>query len=157
MSEYSVEIAWSRGNQPFSDNKYSRRHEMRFDGGIIIPASSSPHIVPVPMSDLSAVDPEEALVAALSSCHMLVFLGIAAKRKFVVDEYTDMAVGVLEKNLDGKIAMTRVTLRPKVTFSGDRQPTFDQLETMHHQAHKNCFIANSVRTEVTCEPVSDSL
>lgn len=156
MSEYAVEIAWSRGNQPFTDNNYSRRHVLRFDGGVEVPASSSPHIVPVPMSDRSAVDPEEALVGALSSCHMLLFLGIAAKRKLVVDEYTDTAAGVLGKNPEGKLAITRVTLRPRVRFSGDSRPTPDQIETMHHQAHENCFIANSVTTEVICEPVTDS-
>ena len=130
---------------------------MRFDGGVNVPASSSPHIVPIPMSDPSAVDPEEALVAALSSCHMLVFLGIAAKRKFVVDNYTDKATGVLERNSQGKLAMTCVTLRPHVNFSGDRKPTFDQVKMMHHQAHENCFIANSVTTAVVCEPIFDAL
>ena len=114
---------------------------------------SSPHVVPLPYSDASAVDPEEAFVASLSSCHMLWFLSIAAKRKFCVDAYTDNAKGVMDKNADGKMAMTIVTLRPKVTFSGEKLPTQAQVEELHHQAHEECFIANSVKTEVRCEPV----
>ncbi|MFC6635104.1 OsmC family protein [Microbulbifer taiwanensis] len=151
MSEYFSTVLWRRDGENFTDNKYSRGHTWQFDGGLSVPASSSPHIVPLPFSVAENVDPEEAFVASLSSCHMLFFLAIAAKRKFVVDEYCDEALGVMEKADDGKMAMTRVTLRPRVTFSGDRQPTREQLERMHHQSHEQCFIANSVKTEVVTE------
>ena len=153
MHEYTADIVWSRGDQDFLDNRYSRRHLIAFDGGVEIPGSSSPHVVPLPMSDETAVDPEEAFVASLSSCHMLWFLGIAAKRRFRVDRYVDHASGVMGPNAQGKVAMLSVTLRPEVTFSGERQPDRAQLDTMHHQAHEQCFIANSVLTEVRCEPV----
>jgi organic hydroperoxide reductase OsmC/OhrA len=153
MAQYSAEILWQRGEQDFLGNRYSRRHVLRFDGGAEVAGSSSPHVVPVPMSDAAAVDPEEAFVASLSSCHMLWFLSIAAKRKFCVDRYADAAVGVMAKNAEGKMAMTVVTLRPEVRFSGERLPTREQLEQLHHEAHAECFIANSVKTEVRCEPV----
>ncbi len=153
MSEYTAEIVWQRGEQDFFKGRYSRRHLMRFDGGAEVAGSSSPHSVPLPMSDAAAVDPEEAFVASLASCHMLWFLAIAAKRKFCVDRYTDAAFGVMAKNEQGKIAMTVVTLRPAVVFSGERLPTREQLNQLHHEAHEECFIANSVRTEVRCEPV----
>ncbi|MHB1200295.1 MAG: OsmC family protein [Polaromonas sp.] len=153
MAEYTAEILWQRGEQDFLDNRYSRRHLMLFDGGAEVAGSSSPHSVPLPMSDAAAVDPEEAFVASLSSCHMLWFLAIAAKRKFCVDRYADAAVGVMARNAEGKTAMTVVTLRPEVVFSGERLPTREQIEQLHHEAHEECFIANSVRTEVCCEPV----
>ena len=153
MAHYEAEVIWQRENQPFLDNKYSRRHVLRFDGGIEIPGSSSPHVVPLPMSDAAAVDPEEAFVAALSSCHMLWFLTVAVKRKFRVDSYHDRAVGVMARNGLGKLAMTTVTLRPDVRFSGERVPTRVEIDEMHHNAHDECFIASSVKTEVRCEPV----
>lgn len=153
MAEYTAEILWQRGEQDFLGNRYSRRHVMRFDGGAEVAGSSSPHSVPLPMSDAAAVDPEEAFVASLSSCHMLWFLAIAAKRKLCVDRYADAAVGVMAKNADGKMAMTVVTLRPEVNFSGERLPTRGQIDQLHHEAHEECFIANSVKTEVRCEPV----
>ena len=153
MAEYTAEILWERGEQDFLGNRYSRRHLMRFDGGAEVAGSSSPHVIPVPMSDAAAVDPEEAFVASLSSCHMLWFLGIAAKRKFCVDRYADAAVGVMAKNAEGKTAMTVVTLRPEVVFSGERLPTREQIDQLHHEAHEECFIASSVKTEVRCEPV----
>jgi organic hydroperoxide reductase OsmC/OhrA len=156
MATYSAEVIWSRGDQDFIDNKYSRRHVLRFDAGMDVPGSSSPHVVPVPYSDTSAIDPEEMLVASLSSCHMLWFLSIAANRKFVVERYGDSAVGVMGRNPEGKMAMTLVTLRPRVEFSGSVQPTDAELDDMHHLAHEQCFIANSVRTEVRCEPVRDT-
>ena len=155
MSHYKVEVLWERDDQNFVDNRYSRRHLLRFDGGTEVPGSSSPHVVPVPMSDASAVDPEEAFVASLSSCHMLWFLSLAAKRKFRVDRYFDDASGLLEKDAGGKLAMTRVTLRPKVEFSGDRYPTREELNQLHHDAHEECFLARSVKTEMRCEPVYD--
>ena len=154
MSEYTAELLWVRGEgEDFLGNKYSRRHLLRFDGGAEVAGSSSPHSVPLPMSDASAVDPEEAFVASLSSCHMLWFLAIAAKRKFRVDRYFDAAVGVMEKNAQGKFAVTRVTLRPEVIFSGEHKPTRADIEHLHHTAHDECYIANSVKSEVLCEPV----
>ncbi len=155
MGHYKVEILWERGDQAFVDNRYSRRHVLRFDGGAEVPASSSPGVVPLPMSDASAVDPEEAFVASLSSCHMLWFLSLAAQRKLRVDSYFDGADGLLKKNADGKLAMTRVTLRPRVAFSGDRIPTREEIDQLHHQAHEECFLASSVKTEMRCEPVYD--
>ena len=154
MSAYFATVNWVRDNQEsYIDNQYSRGHEWRFDGGAVVPASSSPHVVPLPCSVEANVDPEEAFVASLSSCHMLFFLSIAAKRKYVIDAYTDNAVGTMEKDGDGKVSMTKVILKPQVTFSGDKQPTMAQLEKMHHQAHELCFIANSVKTEVVTEIV----
>ncbi len=150
---YQAKIVWQRDASNFLDNRYSRKHTWSFDGGIAVAASSSPQVVPVPMSDEAAVDPEEAFVASLSSCHMLWFLAIAGKKRFVVDEYVDEAVGILAKNADGKMAMTQVRLHPKVTFSGDKRPTSDEQSTMHHQAHDACFIANSVKTEVNVQPI----
>jgi len=153
MSRYAATIHWQRDGVPFTDNRYSRAHRWRFDGGIDLPASSSPNVVPLPMSDAGAVDPEEAFVAALSSCHMLWFLSIAAQRGFCVDRYVDAASGVMSRNAAGKLAMTRVTLRPDVAFAGERPPTREEILAMHHVAHDECFIANSVTTDVACEPV----
>ena len=153
MAQYEAEVIWQRAGQPFLDNRYSRRHTLRFDGGLEIPGSSSPHVVPLPMSDATALDPEEAFVAALSSCHMLWFLTVASKRKFCVDHYHDRALGVMARNEQGKLAITTVTLRPEVRFAGERMPSRAEIDAMHHEAHDECFIANSVRTEVRCEPV----
>lgn len=152
MHVHSATIRWERGEAPFTDNRYSRAHRWRFDGGAEVAASSSPHVVPVPMSDAAAVDPEEAFVASLASCHMLWFLSLAAARGFRVDRYQDAAEGVMGRNEAGRMAITRVTLRPAVAFSGERQPTPAELEALHHEAHERCYIANSVRTEVACEP-----
>lgn len=157
MAQYTAEVLWLRNEQDFISNRYSRRHLLRFDGGVEVAGSSSPHVVPLPMSDAAAIDPEEAFVASLSSCHMLWFLSIAAKRKFCVDRYFDAAVGTMGKNADGKFAMLVVTLKPEVIFSGERVPTTEQIEHMHHEAHEECFIANSVKTEVRCEPVCAAL
>lgn len=152
MSEYTAVIRWTLSeDEIFSDNQYSRGHTWEFDGGVVVPASSSPHVVPLPYSVETNVDPEEAFIAALSSCHMLVFLSIAAKRKYIIESYIDNAVGVMEKGADGKTSVTKVRLRPHIIFSGERQPTMEQLEKMHHLSHENCFIANSVKTEVTTE------
>ena len=151
-SEYGAEVLWQRGEQDFLGNRYSRRHLLRFDGGLEIAASSSPHVVPMPMSDETALDPEEAFVASLASCHMLWFLSIAAKRRFCIDDYHDNASGLMQSNAAGKLFISKVTLRPAVEFSGTRRPTREQIEQMHHQAHEECFIANSVRSEVRCEP-----
>ena len=153
MATYTAEISWQRNGEDFLGNRYSRRHSMRFDGGAVVAGSSSPQVVPLPMSDASAVDPEEAFVASLSSCHMLWFLSIAAKHKFSVDSYVDAASGVMARNADGKIAMTVVTLRPDVEFSGEKLPTRAEVDALHHEAHESCYIANSVKTDVRCEPV----
>lgn len=153
MAHYTAEVLWLRNEGDFLGNRYSRRHLLRFDGGLEVAGSSSPQVVPLPLSDASALDPEEAFVASLASCHMLWFLSLAAGRGYCVDRYFDAAMGVMDRNADGKMAMTLVTLRPDVTFSGARQPTRAELDRLHHEAHENCFIANSVRTELRCEPV----
>lgn len=155
MAHYNAEILWQRGDQSFLDNRYSRGHRWSFDGGVTVPASSSPHVVPLPWSDEQAVDPEEAFVASLSSCHMLWFLSVAAKHGFQVDRYQDQAQGVMGKNAEGRVAMTEALLRPRVSFGGALQPSAEQLDELHYQAHEACFIANSVKTEVRCEPVLD--
>ena len=152
MAEYTVDVTWERGEAEFVDGKYSRAHWWHFDGGVTVAASSSAHVVPVPYSVPSNVDPEEAFVAALSSCHMLTFLSMAAKRGFVVDRYVDRAAGVLARNQDGQLAMTRVTLHPDTRFAGSRQPSGIEMRVMHAEAHEECFIANSVRTIVEVEP-----
>jgi len=153
MSTYTAQLVWERGEQDFPSNKYSRRHRIGFDGGAEVLFSSSPAVVPVPGSDPAGVDPEEAFVASLSSCHMLWFLFVAARRGFVIDRYEDNPTGVLERNAERRFAMSLVTLRPKITFSGDKLPTAEELEQLHHKAHEECYIANSVKTEVRIEPV----
>lgn len=150
---YTAQVLWQRGGQDFLDKRYSRRHLVRFDGGAELAGSSSPDSVPEPMSDRAGVDPEEMFVASLSCCHMLWFLSIAARRGFRVDSYSDDARGVMARNAAGKMAMTQVTLRPNVAFDGTRQPTREEIDELHHKAHEECFIANSVTAEVRCEPV----
>ncbi|MCV6588922.1 MAG: OsmC family protein [Marinobacterium sp.] len=152
MSEYRATIDWQRQGQDFLDHRYSRGHEWIFDGGVVVPASSSPHIVPVPMSVAANVDPEEAFVASLSSCHMLFFLDFASRGGWVVERYTDQVVGTLAKNADGLLAITEVVLRPAVIFSGS-VPGTKQLVALHHRSHEACFIARSVTAEVRCEPI----
>lgn len=152
MSEHYAQVSWKRKqDEVFSDNNYSRGHVWEFDGGLTVPASPSPYVVPLPLSIEENIDPEEAYIAALSSCHMLVFLSIAAKRKYVIDSYIDKAVGILAENEAGRMAVTKVIFRPDVVFSGERVPTREQLEKMHHLSHENCFIANSVKTEIVTE------
>src|SRR5262245_45693824 len=151
--EYTATISWKRGaSEPFTDIKFSRAHTWSFDGGVTVPASSSPLSVRLPFSRADAVDPEEALVAALSSCHMLTFLYLAAKQGYVVDSYDDAAVGVMTKNERGKLYVSKVTLRPFIVFSGGKLPTGAQTAELHHHAHEECYIANSVLTEVVVEP-----
>lgn len=157
MSQYKAVIVWQRDGQPFTDRRYRRVHEWRFDGGAVVTASSSPQVVALPMSDASAVDPEEAFVASLASCHMLWFLDIACRAGWVVDEYQDDASGLLAINEQGRLAMTLVTLRPRVRFGGGRQPDAVQIRRLHDDAHEVCFIAESVRTELRCEPVIDPI
>jgi organic hydroperoxide reductase OsmC/OhrA len=150
MSEHKITLEWKRASEDFSYESYNRDHELKFGGGIQVPASAAPEFRGNP----AHVNPEEALVAALSSCHMLTFLAIAAKKRFVVDHYRDQAVGFLEKNEKGKLAMTRVILRPHVAFGGASPPTSEQLAQLHERAHQECFIANSVTAQVTIEPVN---
>ena len=151
MSTYTATIRWSRsGEGDFTKGQYSRAHSWEFDGGLTVPASPSPHIVPAPWNDPSGVDPEEAFVASLSSCHMLFFLEFSRRAGFVVDDYVDEAEGVLEKRADGKMAMTRVTLRPRVSWGGT-PPDEGAIADLHHRAHEACFIANSVTSEVKVE------
>ena len=152
MNSIGATIEWNRGEDAFHNNRYSRAHSWRFDGGFEVRASSSPDIVPVPMSDAKAVDPEEAFVAALSSCHMLWFLSIAAKNGFVIDTYIDHASGEMRKNANGKLIVDVVTLQPDVRWSGDRVPAQEEVMEMHDRAHDECFIANSVLTKVNIEP-----
>ena len=155
MATATATIEWQRGDAVFTDNRYSRAHQWVFDGGVTVPASSSPEIVRPPLSDPSAVDPEEAFVASLSSCHMLWFLHLARDGGFVVERYRDEAVGELGKDANGNVAMTVVTLRPRVLFGSERLPTEAEIDQLHHRAHDACFIANSVKTEVRCVPAVD--
>jgi organic hydroperoxide reductase OsmC/OhrA len=148
MSEHKVTLTWERGDAPFEYQKYPRDHTWKFDGGHEMTASAAPAYLGNPKH----VDPEEAYVASLSSCHMLTFLSIACKQKFVMDDYVDEAVGLMEKNTEGKLSITRVTLKPRIKFSGEKQPTKEELDKMHHAAHENCFIASSVKTEIKVEP-----
>ena len=141
-------VSWSNAGDGFAKQGCSGLRAWIFDGGSTIAASSSPDIVPVPMSDASAVDPEEAFVASLSSCHMLFFLSLAARRGIEIDRYTDAAIGTLEKAEDGKLAMTRVVLRPSAEYGGDAAPQREVIEKLHHRAHELCFIANSVKSEI---------
>ena len=151
MSAYTATIRWDRTGGEFAKGQYSRGHEWAFDGGAVVPASASPENVPPGTADEAAVDPEEAFIAALSSCHMLFFLDFSRRAGFVVDDYVDEAEGVMEKRTDGRIAMTRVTLRPRITWGGDA-PDEAAIADLHHRAHEACFIANSVTTEVTVQP-----
>jgi organic hydroperoxide reductase OsmC/OhrA len=153
LSTYTATIRWHRGDastEAFTKGQYSRAHEWAFDGGLTVPASPSPHIVPAPWNDPNGVDPEEAFVASLSSCHMLFFIDFARRQGLVVDSYVDEAEGVLEKNADGKLAMTKVTLWPHVAWGGEA-PDEAVIADLHHRAHEACFIANSVTTEVTVQ------
>ncbi len=152
MSSYSARILWSRGDQAFTDRRYSRVHRMRFDGGVELPGSSSPQVVPLPYSDAAAVDPEELFVASLSSCHMLWFLDLACRAGWCVDTYDDDALGTMARDAQGRLAMTEVVLRPAVAFGGEGRPDAAEVARLHHAAHEACFIANSVRTEVRVAP-----
>ncbi len=149
MSEHSVTVAWRRTSASFDYEVYNRDHAWSFDSGIEIRASAAPAY----HGDPDCVDPEEAYVAALSGCHMLTFLAIASRKRLTVDAYEDHATGFMEKNANGKLAVTRVVLRPRVRFSGSAMPSRDELARLHEQAHQGCIIANSVLTTVTVEPV----
>lgn len=151
---YTAQVLWQASDgEDLVAGRYSRRHLLRFDGGMELAGSSSPAIVARPWSDPAAVDPEEAFVASLSACHMLWFLALAAQERLQVARYVDEADGLLAQNAEGKLAMTVVTLRPRVEFAGERRPSREELERLHHAAHDACFIANSVKTDVRCEPV----
>ena len=145
MSEHKVTLKWKRGEAEFTYQKYPRDHTWSFDGGHTMLVTAAPAFLGNPAN----VDPEEAFVASLSSCHMLTFLAIACKQKFVLDSYGDEEVGYMEKNAEGKMAITRVDLHPMIKWGGDRKPSAEEVAKMHHSAHENCFIANSVKTKVT--------
>lgn len=150
MSAHHTTIEWLRGDQPFLDKRYSRAHLWSFDGGAVVKGSSAPESVPAPMSDVTAIDPEEAMLASLSSCHMLWFLAFAAGAGLVVDRYVDEASGEMGKDAAGRRYLARVMLRPVTAFSGV-QPTQAQLDALHHDAHEHCEMAHSVRAEITVE------
>ena len=152
MASYTATIDWAlQPGEDFIAGRYSRRHTVGFDAGITVAASASPHVVPAPWSAEDAIDPEEMLVAAISNCHMLTFLHVARQAGFTVVRYRDEAEGVMRKNAEGKIAVTRVALRPDIAFEG-RQPSPQELDHLHHEAHEGCFIASSVKTEIVVEP-----
>jgi len=156
MSHYTATVEWQREpGAAFTDNRYSRAHVLRFDGGVTVAGSSSPTVVPLPLSRADAVDPEEAFVASLASCHMLWFLSLAAKAGHVVERYVDAAEGTMARNAQGKLAITVVTLRPRVRFAA-ALPDTQAFARLHHVAHEECFIANSVRSEVRCEPTIEA-
>jgi organic hydroperoxide reductase OsmC/OhrA len=148
MSEYKATIKWARTSPDFLKGKYSREHTWTFEGGVAVPATSSPHVVPVPYSNPANVDPEQAFVASLSSCHMLTYLFLAQKQGFQIDAYEDEAVGVVSKNEAGAMWVSTVTLNPKIIYSGEKLPAPADEEHLHEMAHKHCFIANSVKTDV---------
>jgi len=151
MHKYEAKITWNRNGAKFLGQQFSRGHEWAFDGGVKIPASASPQVVRAPLSVAEAVDPEEALVASASSCHLLTFLSLASRQGFVVDAYEDNAFGVMEKNEKGKFVITKITLRPKIQFSGEKTPSASELLALHHAAHEECYIANSIKSEVVVE------
>ncbi|MBV8618673.1 MAG: OsmC family protein [Curvibacter sp.] len=154
MARHTATVTWQDQGSSFTQRRYSRRHAWHFDGGVTVPASSSPSVVPLPYSDAAAVDPEEAFVAALSSCHMLWFLDLAAQDGWQVRQYRDEAVGRMAADGQGRLVMAQVTLQPLTRFA-DPQPSQAQLEALHHRAHEACFLANSVKTEIRCEPALD--
>ncbi len=148
---YRMTVSWRRGEGDFAKGRYSRKHVWRFDGGVDVPASASPLVVPKPYSVEDAVDPEEAYIASLSSCHMLTFIDIARRAGFTVDSYDDDAEGLMEKNEAGRTWISAVTLRPRIVYSG-KEPSAEELAHLHEQAHDLCFISNSVKTTVTVQP-----
>ena len=146
MTSFSAEVSWQRGDGDFAGGRYSRGHSWHFDGGLSVPASASPHNVPLPYALAENVDPEEAFVAALSSCHMLFYLWLASKRGIVIDSYVDVATGIMEK-VDGKMIVARIELKPSVVYSGEKPDRVAE-EKLHHEAHELCFLANSVKTVI---------
>ena len=148
MGEYTARIVWQRAGQPFTDKRYSRAHNWHFDEGVVVAASASPQIVPLPLSNPAAVDPEEALVAAVASCHMLFFLQFAADAGIVVENYIDNATGTMAAGNDGMTAFTKITLRPQITFGREAVPDSATISALHAKAHRHCFIANSLKCPV---------
>ena len=148
MSEHKATIHWKRTSDEFLKGKYSREHTWTFDGGLTVPASPSPSVVPAPYSNPAHVDPEEAFVASVSSCHMLTFLYVASKQGFQVDRYDDDAVGAMTKNEQGVPWISVITLNPRIVYGGPKLPTPADEEQLHYLAHKQCFVANSIKTEV---------
>lgn len=151
MKDFVATVKWQRNGEDFLNNKYSRAHSWEFDGGTVVPASASPHIVHAPWSVAENVDPEEGFIAAISSCHMLFFLSIAAEQGIQVDEYIDRPAGSMSKIAKGRHGIGRVVLKPSVRFSGDKTPSREFQESLHHQAHEQCFIANSVSSEIVVD------
>jgi organic hydroperoxide reductase OsmC/OhrA len=151
-NEHIAIISWRRNGPDFAKGKYSREHTWKFDGGVTVPASPSPTVVPAPWSNAAHVDPEEAFVASIASCHLLTFLWLASREGFQADSYEDNAIGVMMKNEKGVPWVSRVTLRPRIAWSGEKKPTDADLDRLHHAAHEQCFIANSVKTEIVVEP-----
>lgn len=152
MANYNATIRWfASAGEDFARGQYSRAHSWSFDGGAVVKASASPHVVPAPWSDAAGVDPEEAFIASLSSCHMLFFLDFARRAGVLVTSYEDEANGEMAKGEDGRTRITKATLRPRVMFSGDA-PVQATVDALHHKAHEACFIANSVTAEVVVEP-----
>jgi organic hydroperoxide reductase OsmC/OhrA len=149
MSQHKATISWSFSGEDFSKGKFSRAHTWSFDGGVTVPASAAPGVVPAPYSVAANVDPEEAFVASLASCHMLTFLFVAYRKGFKVERYDDAAVGVMSKNAEGELWISEVTLNPQITYGGDRLPTPEDETQLHDGAHHHCFIANSVKTKIT--------
>ena len=154
MSRYQATVTWKNSGPDFLDNKYSREHEWHFEGGTVVKATAAPDIVPQPWSNPANIDPEAAFVASLSSCHMLFFIHFAARQGYKLESYEDQAEGYLEKNDQGKMSMTRVILRPRLVFAGNEIPDPEALDKLHHAAHEHCYIANSVTTSITIEPVN---
>jgi organic hydroperoxide reductase OsmC/OhrA len=151
VSAYTATVVWTRDDAVFTDGKYSRAHVISFDGGVSIAGSASPHVVRAPLSKADAADPEEMLVASVSACHMLFFLDYARRDGFTVDRYEDEAVGVMEKDARGRTSITKVTLRPAISWSGEKQPAAAEIEDLNHRAHEACYIANSIRADVNVE------
>ncbi len=154
MSTFTATLLWERGDGDFPGKRYSRRHQVSFDGGACTLWSAAPQNVPAPWSDATGIDPEEAFVASLASCHMLWFLALAAGQGYDIETYADNPVGLMERNAEGRMAMTVITLHPNVQFSGAHRPDVAQLQQLHERAHHECYIANSVRTQIRVEPAS---
>lgn len=156
MSEHKATIRWQRAGPDFLSGKYSREHTWTFDGGVTVPASASPSVVPTPYSNAAHVDPEEAFVASISSCHMLTYLYLASRQGFQVDAYVDEAVGVMAKNEKAASWVSTVTLHPQISYNGAKRPTPADEEQLHHLAHEQCFIANSIKTQVTVAGIGET-